>query len=157
MPRTSKRDALSLFSGGGEMGERMAAFDWSRTPLGPAESWPQSLRTCVRIILTSSQPMFVWWGDGLINLYNDAYRSIVGGKHPGALGQPASSVWREIWDQVGPRAEASMQRNRGTYDEALLLIMERYGTPRRPTTRSRTARCRIGGSNTSTSKPPPLA
>jgi hypothetical protein len=109
------------------MGERMAAFDWSRTPLGPAESWPQSLRTCVRIILTSSQPMFVWWGDGLINLYNDAYRSIVGGKHPGALGQPASSVWREIWDQVGPRAEASMQRNRGTYDEALLLIMERYG------------------------------
>jgi signal transduction histidine kinase len=109
------------------MGERMAAFDWSRTPLGPAESWPQSLRTCVRIILTSSQPMFVWWGDGLINLYNDAYRSIVGGKHPGALGQPASSVWREIWDQVGPRAEASMQRNRGTYDEALLLIMERNG------------------------------
>ena len=73
--------------------------------------------------------MFVWWGDELINLYNDAYRAIVGGKHPEALGQPASVVWREIWDQVGPRAEAAMRGNEGTYDEALLLIMERNGYP----------------------------
>lgn len=116
-----------LFSGGGELGERMRQMDWSRTPLGPVEQWPQSLRTCVRIILTSRQPMFVWWGDELINLYNDAYRSIVGGKHPNALGQPASVVWREIWDQVGPRAESAMRTNEGTYDESLLLIMERYG------------------------------
>ncbi|MES1209569.1 MAG: ATP-binding protein, partial [Pseudomonadota bacterium] len=58
---------------------------------------------------------------------NDAYKSIVGGKHPGALGQPASVVWREIWDQVGPRAERAMRGNEGTYDEALLLIMERHG------------------------------
>ncbi len=105
----------------------MRALDWSRTALGPVERWPQSLKTCVRIILTSSQPMFVWWGEELINLYNDAYRSIVGGKHPVALGQPASVVWREIWDQVGPRAERAMRHNQGTYDEALLLIMERHG------------------------------
>jgi PAS domain S-box-containing protein len=71
--------------------------------------------------------MFVWWGDQLINLYNDAYKAIVGGKHPGALGQPAHVVWSEIWDQVGPRAESAMRANEGTYDEALLLIMERYG------------------------------
>ena len=83
----------------------------------------------MRIILTSRQPMFVWWGDELINLYNDAYKAIVGGKHPEALGQPASVVWREIWDQVGPRAAAAMRGNEGTYDEALLLIMERNGYP----------------------------
>ena len=83
----------------------------------------------MRIILTSRQPMFVWWGDQLINLYNDAYKSIVGGKHPNALGQPAAVVWREIWDQVGPRAEPAMRGNEGTYDEALLLIMERHGYP----------------------------
>lgn len=116
-----------LFSGGGELGSRMRQMDWSNTPLGPVELWPQSLRTCVRIILTSRQPMFVWWGDELINLYNDAYRSIVGGKHPQALGQPACVVWREIWDQVGPRAESAMRSNEGTYDESLLLVMERYG------------------------------
>jgi signal transduction histidine kinase/CheY-like chemotaxis protein len=118
-----------VLAGGGEMGARMRAFDWSRTPLGPVKGWPQTLRTCVRIVLTSRQPMFVWWGDALINIYNDAYRAIVGGKHPEALGQPASVVWREIWDQVGPRAEAAMRRNEGTYDEALLLIMERNGYP----------------------------
>ncbi len=115
--------------GGGELGRLMRAIDWSRTPLGPVASWPQALRTAVRIMLTSRQPMFVWWGDQLINLYNDAYRSILGGKHPTALGQPASVVWREIWDQVGPRAAAAMSGDEGTYDEALLLIMERNGYP----------------------------
>ncbi len=111
------------------MGARTRAFDWSATSLGPAEQWPQSLKTCVRIMLTSRQPMFVWWGDELINLYNDAYKAIVGGKHPDALGRPACEVWREIWDQVGPRAESAILNNEGTYDESLLLIMERNGYP----------------------------
>jgi signal transduction histidine kinase len=105
----------------------MRALDWSKTPLGPVESWPESLRTCVRVILTSRQPMFVWWGDQLINLYNDAYKQIVGGKHPAALGQPASVVWREIWSEVSVRVAQTMQGNEGTYDEALLLIMDRNG------------------------------
>jgi signal transduction histidine kinase len=116
-------------AGGGELGARMREIDWSQTSLGPAHAWPQSLKTCMRIILTSRQPMFVWWGEELINLYNDAYKSIVGGKHPEALGQPARVVWREIWDQVGPRAATAMRANEGTYDEALLLIMERNGYP----------------------------
>jgi len=117
----------ALFAGGGETGSLMASMDWASTPLGPVQNWPQNLKTCLRIILTSRQPMFVWWGDDLINLYNDAYKSIVGDKHPGALGQPARVVWREIWDQVEPRAKSAMETNEGTYDEALLLIMERYG------------------------------
>jgi signal transduction histidine kinase len=118
-----------FLSGGGELGELIRSKDWSKTALGPVSSWPQSLRTCVRIILTSRQPMFVWWGPELINIYNDAYKAIVGGKHPEALGQPASEVWREIWDQVGPRAATVMNKNEGTYDEALLLVMERNGYP----------------------------
>lgn len=118
---------LEFLSGGGEMGERIRAFDWSKTPLGPPETWEQSLKTCVRIVLTSRQPMFVWWGKELINIYNDPYKAIVGGKHPAALGQPASVVWKEIWDHVEPRAKTAMLNNEGTYDEALLLIMERYG------------------------------
>ncbi|MDZ7958624.1 MAG: ATP-binding protein [Aulosira sp. DedQUE10] len=111
------------------MGARMREKDWSQTSLGPTQQWPQSLRTAVRIMLTSRQAMFVWWGEELINLYNDAYKAIVGGKHPEVLGQPASYVWREIWEQVGPRAESAMLNNEGTYDEALLLIMERNGYP----------------------------
>jgi PAS domain S-box-containing protein len=119
--------AAEVFAGGGELGALMRAYDWASSPLGPVERWPQNLKTCVRIVLTSRQPMFVWWGEQLINLYNDAYRSIVGGKHPQALGQPASVVWREIWDQIAPRAAAAMRDNEGTYDEALRLIMHRHG------------------------------
>ncbi len=121
--------AADLFAGSGELSARMRAIDWSATALGPVESWPLSLKTCVRILLTSRQPMFVWWGDSLINFYNDAYISIVGGKHPWALGQPAQLVWAEIWDSIGPRAMSAMRDDRGTYDENLLLIMERNGYP----------------------------
>ncbi len=71
--------------------------------------------------------MFIWWGKDLINIYNDAYMAIVGGKHPQALGQPAYEVWKEIWDQVEPRVDQAINKNEGTYDEALLLIMERNG------------------------------
>ena len=125
--RLDRNDTHTVFAGDSELAIRMRAIDWSTTPLGSVDAWPQSLKTCVRIVLTSRQPMFVWWGDSLINLYNDAYKAIVGGKHPAALGQPAAVVWREIWDQVGPRAETTMRGSAGTYDEALLLIMERHG------------------------------
>src|SRR5689334_13054404 len=127
--KEEKHSASPVLEGGGELGARMRAIDWAQSPLGPVEAWPQSLKTCVRVVLTSRQPMFVWWGDALVNLYNDAYRSILGGKHPRALGQPASEVWREIWSEVGPRAATAMQTDEGTYDEALLLIMERNGYP----------------------------
>jgi PAS domain S-box-containing protein len=120
-------DSEDLFAGDCEMCELMREHDWSLSPLGAIDNWPQSLKTCVRIMLTSRQPMFVWWGEELINLYNYAYKAIVGGKHPQALGQPAADVWREIWDSVGPRAESAMLSNKGTYDESLLLIMERNG------------------------------
>ncbi|SHN44223.1 ATP-binding protein [Chitinophaga sp. CF418] len=125
----TKTASPEFLTGGGEMGELIRSRDWSDTPLGPAEAWPQSLKTCMRIILTSRQPMFVWWGPDLINLYNDAYRSILGGKHPEVLGMRASEVWKEIWDQAGPRAATAMQENEGTYDESLQLIMERNGYP----------------------------
>jgi signal transduction histidine kinase len=116
-----------FLEGGGEMGARIRAMDWSSTPLGPVELWPQSLKTVVRIMLTSSQPIWVGWGPELIKLYNDPYKAIVGGKHPRALGQPAAVVWREIWEELEPRLNIALTRNIGTYDESLLLVMERYG------------------------------
>jgi len=122
-------DALQFLAGGGENGALIRAFDWSTTSLGPPEHWPKSLKTCVRIILTSRQPMFVWWGKDLVNIYNDAYQTIVGGKHPVALGQSAFEVWKEIWHIIDPRVNAAINNDEGTYDEALQLIMERNGYP----------------------------
>ena len=121
--------ALDFLAGGGEMGARMRAYDFRRTPLGEPARWPQSLKTAVRIMLTSRQPIWLGWGPELTYLYNDPYKAIIGGKHPEALGQPFHQVWREIWDVVGPMADTVIQRNEGTYVEAQLLIMERYGYP----------------------------
>jgi Bacteriophytochrome (light-regulated signal transduction histidine kinase) len=118
-----------FLAGGGEMGQYIRDYDWSCTPLGPAELWPQSLRTCVRIMLTSRQPMWIGWGRELIKLYNDPYKAIVGGKHPWALGKPASLVWKDIWRDIEPMLQTVMQRDEGTYVESQLLIMERNGYP----------------------------
>jgi signal transduction histidine kinase len=100
--------AEDLFAGGGEMGALMRSVDWSRTPLGPVESWPQSLRTSVGILLTSGYPMYIPWGPEYTQLYNDAFRPILGAKHPAALGGSARETWAEIWDFIRPLFEAVM-------------------------------------------------
>ena len=125
----SGRGATDFLAGGGEMGALMRVTDWTRTPLGPPQSWPISLRTAVGIMLSSRYAMFVWWGRHLTNLYNDAYRPFLGKKHPNALGQPARDVWGEIWGLIGPRTEAVFERAESTFDEALLLVMDRFGYP----------------------------
>ena len=89
----SPAQGVDFLRGGGEMAGRIRTFAWSATSLGPLDAWPQSLKTASRIMLTSRQPMFIWWGKNLINLYNDAYRVMLGGKHPAALGCPAAEVW----------------------------------------------------------------
>jgi PAS fold len=122
-------DSLSFVAGGGDMGERIRAFDWSTTPLGSLSEWPQGLKTAVRIMLTSRQPIWVGWGKELIYLYNDPYKSIIGVKHPCALGRPTKEVWHEIWPEIGPMLATAMGGDEGTYVEAQLLIMERSGYP----------------------------
>jgi signal transduction histidine kinase len=104
--------------------------DWAATPLGPVASWPQSLRSVLRILVTSRYAMWLGWGAGLTFFYNDAYaRMTLGAKHPWALGRRASEVWQEIWQDIGPRAEAVMSTGQATWDEGLLLFLERSGFP----------------------------
>lgn len=108
---------------------RIRDFDWSATPLGPIESWPQSLRTVVNILLTSRYAMWMGWGAELTFLFNDAYRPTLGLKDPWALGARADRVWAEIWPDIGPRIERVLESGNATYDEGLLLILERSGFP----------------------------
>jgi PAS domain-containing protein len=125
----SPRRDRDFLSGGGELGALIRAFDWTKTPLGRPELWPQSLKTAVRIMLTSRQPFWIGWGKELTFLYNDPYKAIIGGKHPSALGRPAAVVWREIWNDIGPMLDTALTGVEGTYVEAKLLIMERHGYP----------------------------
>jgi len=114
--------------GGGALGELVRDFDWSKTPLGPAEQWPQSLKTVVRVLLTSRFAMWMSWGPELTFLYNDDYaRMTLGKKHPWALGQPSREVWKEIWGDIGPRIHRVLETGEATWDEALLLFLERSG------------------------------
>ncbi|MBD2196548.1 MULTISPECIES: ATP-binding protein [Calothrix] len=111
------------------MRQLMRSLDWSTTPIGDVDTWPQSLKTAVQIILGSRYPMFVWWGPQMINFYNDAYAPILGQRHPKALGKPAYEVWADVWDVVGPQAEAVLHSGQSSWNEDLLLIMERNGYP----------------------------
>ena len=120
--------SLDFLSGGGEMGALMRAHDWSTSPLGPPENWPQSLRTVVSLMLTSKFPMFIAWGPHLAFLYNDGYRPIFGAKHPHALGLPFRDVWSEIWPDIEPLVTKALA-GEATYHEDLHLVMERNGYP----------------------------
>jgi PAS domain S-box-containing protein len=95
---SDSRSNLSFLQGGGEMGARMRAMDWSQTALGAANTWPQSLRSTVSMLLPSKAQIIVFWGPEFTVLYNDAYRPVFGAKHPSALGLPGREAWSEIWD-----------------------------------------------------------
>ena len=113
-----------------ELSALIANRDWTNTVIGPADAWPASLRTVLRIMLSSRYAMWLGWGKELTFFYNDEYAAqTLGGKHPWALGQPAAVVWAEIWDAVGPRIEHVLRTGEATWDEGLLLFLERNGYP----------------------------
>jgi len=110
------------------MSTLVRGFDWSNTPLGPIEAWPTSLRTTVGIVLHARQPMFLWWGPELIQIYNDAYRPSLGtGKHPTALGQRARDCWPEVWPIIGPEIDDVMSRAQPSWHAAELVPIYRNG------------------------------
>lgn len=119
---------ISPIHGSGEMADRTRAFDWSRTPVGPIEQWPEALLITVNTMLGSRHPMFLWWGEDLIQLYNDAYRpSIREDKHPRALGQRGPDCWPEIWPIIGPQIDGVMTRGEATWHENQLVPIFRNG------------------------------
>jgi len=118
-----------FLAGGGEMGERMRALDWTTTPLGPVTAWPQSLKTIVRVMLDSRYAMWMLWGHDLTFFCNDAYLPTVGMKRDWVLGARSDKVWEEIWPDIAPRIQRVLEEGRATWDEGLPLFLERYGFP----------------------------
>lgn len=111
------------------MGQLIRSKNWSATPVGAPESWPQSLRTTLGIVLSSKVPMFLWWGPQLICFYNDAYRLFLGkdGKHPGILGMPAENAWPEIWSVIQPLIDQVLQTGETIWKEDQLIPIYRNG------------------------------
>jgi PAS domain S-box-containing protein len=122
----SASSSFGFLLGSGQMGDRIAAHDWSATPLGPISGWPAALRTTLGMVLNSGFPTFMCWGPELISFYNDAYIPILGMKT--ALGRPFREAWSEAWDTVGPIAERAWA-GEASYFEDLPVTSERFGYP----------------------------
>jgi PAS domain S-box-containing protein len=119
--------AADPFVGGGEMGALMRSIDWSRTAVGPASTWPQSLRTALSILLETGFPMYIAWGREFTQFYNDGYRPILGStKHPAAMGLSTRVTFAEIWDIIGPMFEGVMRGTATTLVD-FLLPLDRHG------------------------------
>ena len=120
----------AVFGADPDVGRHLAQVDWAVTPLGSPSDWPQSLQTAVSILLSSRFPMWMAWGPELTFFCNAAYcRDTLGRKYPWALGRPATEVWSEIWDDIGPRIDRVLSTEQATWDVGLLLFLERSGYP----------------------------
>lgn len=115
----------NLFVGSGEMAERCRAYDWAATPLGPPETWSQSLRTMADAVIASRNPMLLFWGPDLVQFYNDAFRPSIGARHPRALGMRAPDFWTDVWSVVGPMIERVMTIGESVWFEDMYLPIDR--------------------------------
>ena len=117
----------TVFPEGGEMGALLRSTDWAKTPLGPVEAWPQSLRTTVSVMLASPHPSLLYWGPELVVLYNDHAKFMLGTKHPGALGLRYKVVFQEAWSLVAPLLEGAMETGVAVDQQNLPIPLYRFG------------------------------
>jgi PAS domain S-box-containing protein len=119
---------IDFLAGGGAMGAKIRAIDWSRTELGEPRIWPAALKTLTNVILAAGQPMFIAWGPRRLLLFNDSYAPLLGRKAPNALGRPFAEVWNEAWADVGPLFE-KVFAGQPVHMERLRLILDRHDEP----------------------------
>ncbi len=119
---------VSFLAGGGDMGALMRVHDWSHHPLGKPDTWPQALRTAVRLMLNSRHQMCIFWGGEAFWFYNDAYgQTLTIERHPSSLGLPGHLVWPEIWDDIGAQISQVMSGGKATWHENQHLVLRRNG------------------------------
>jgi len=115
--------------GGGATGAAIRTRDWSASPLGPIDTWSETLRATLNVVLASAFPAFIVWGPEQITLYNDGYAGVLHDKHPGAIGLPFREVWPEIWDVLAPLVHRTLVEGESFMMEDLPLVMWRKGYP----------------------------
>ena len=103
------------------MAELTRAHDWAETPVGPTDTWSETLLCAVNVMLGCQFPCVVFWGEAMTQFYNDAYLPLMTEKHPAALGQDARDCWREAWHIIGPQFEATLREGKTTFQENVLV------------------------------------
>ena len=105
----------------------LTSFDWTATPLGDSQAWPESLKTSISICLNSKFPLMLLWGTEMIQIYNDAYKEIIGLKHPHAYGAKAKDVWGDLWPEIGPMLNSVLKDGESFLLENHPFILNRKG------------------------------
>ncbi|WP_282164845.1 PAS domain-containing sensor histidine kinase [Cellulophaga baltica] len=125
-----QQENVAFLEGGGQMGELMRSFNWAETALGTPNSWPQSLKSTLSLLLNSHYPMLLYWGANYYCFYNDAFRISLGskGKHPRILGKEGKESWSEMWSTLGPLLDGVFTDGKPTWKENLFLPINRNGT-----------------------------
>lgn len=131
----SSEPVANFLQGGGESGKAIRSIDWNLTSLGPISQWPAGLQTCIRIMFSSPQPIFIWWGEQKISFYNDACIQLLQGKHPTAMGRPASELFRDKWTELEEKINLCMQGGSAPQSDPLFQLIHRdsgykfFGSP----------------------------
>jgi PAS domain S-box-containing protein len=120
-----KSAPLEWLTGSGEMISLIRDKDWTETPIGPVENWTPTLRMMISFLLANRFPLLLWWGPQYVSIYNDAYRPILGTKHPKALGLPVRECWNEIWHVLKPLIDSPFHGGPATWMEDLELEIHR--------------------------------
>ncbi len=126
--RQQESRGVTIFDGG-EMARLIAERDWSDSPVGPPDTWPQSLKTTVGLILPAAAQIVVFWGPEYVAIYNDAYAPAIGDNHPKALGRPAREHWAELWDDLEPLLRSVLETGQTVFAKDREFYVERYGYP----------------------------
>ncbi|MFW8635330.1 ATP-binding protein [Cribrihabitans pelagius] len=123
---TFDRCDASFLTGGGEMGKLIREMDWSATPLGPIGDWPQSLRTAVSICISSNFPISMAWGPEHVQIYNDGYWPICGGKHPDSMGQNFTECWASAMPVIGEAFYKALE-GESQFIQNQRMFLDRHG------------------------------
>jgi hypothetical protein len=126
-PQSALGGNAGCLAGGGEAGALMRSIDWGATPLGPVDRWSRWLCSTVSLLLHNQSALLLWWGPRYVQLYNDAYRPVLGDKHPRSMGQLAGDCWSEIWHIIGPMVDQPFRGGPATTSDDLFLFINRRG------------------------------
>jgi hypothetical protein len=127
----SKTGAECL-AGSSEASSLARSIDWSSTAIGPVAGWSQALRSTASLVLHNHSPMLLWWGEEFVQIYNDAYRPVLGAKHPRAMGQRFRDCWSEVFHILGPMAERPFRGGPASVSDDIAVLIER-NVPREET------------------------
>ncbi|WP_066800019.1 hybrid sensor histidine kinase/response regulator [Sphingomonas soli] len=120
-------EGSGFLKGGGQLSELIAAFDWSKTSMGPIANWPQPIKAVVGMALRAPVPIVMLFGESGVMIYNDAYSEFAGSRHPDLLGMDVREAWPEVADFNDHVVETVFRKGQTLSYKDQELKLQRHG------------------------------